>query len=132
MANKNQEKEESDLSIHRYLNDEQLFKIISCIENRCKKYEKSDAQERDEFIFSKDIYDKICKGRKAHTLTCGLNADLYNEKDNLKEFQLILTENGNFYQPELINNDVIIHIYYKSSMDSNLIKKRAKENKTFF
>lgn len=122
----------TDSSIRDYLNEEQITQIISIINSRCENYEKVDYAEREKFNIPKDTYDMICKGRKAHILTLGLYLDLYNTKDKLIGFQLILTENGNYYQPELFNDEVIIHIYHKSSMDSKLIKVRAKEDKPFF
>lgn len=124
--------ENNEISIYHYLSDIQIDKIISIIKKRCDIEIQEEKKEISTVHISKDIYEKLKKCRKAHNLTLNLYIDLYEPENIIEGFRYKLTENGNYYQPELEDDNVIIHIYYKSDLCSKLIKRRAKEEKPFY
>lgn len=135
MENFSNQHDKNETSIYSCLNESQITKIISIIKERCDKEiqkEKEKKEEINELKISKEIYDKLKKSRKAHILTFNLYIDLFTPQNNIEGFQYGLTENGNYFQPELENDHVLIHIYHKSDLNSKLIKRRAESMKPFY
>ena len=111
------------MSIHDYLSDKQIEKIVSIIKAQC------DDTARDEINrairIPMEIYDKIQKCRKAHEITGYIYAGFFYAENSIEGVEVDLVDNGNYAQPELITDNVIIHIYHKTNkLDSKLIEDR--------
>ena len=114
-----------------YLNEEQIGKIKSVIRIQCEQAARNDAVERNRI--SADLYDKLKKGRKAHDLTGDIYVALFYQENTIEGLNLEVTSNGIYTQPELVGENVLIHIYHQTNkLNSKLVQDRIACDKPFF
>lgn len=119
------------MSIYDYLNEDQIDKIRSVIRIQCEQAACSDAVERNRI--PADLYDKLKKGRKAHDVTGNIYVALFYPENTIEGLNTELAKNGIYTQPELVNENVIIHIYHQTNkLNSKLVKERMTGMKAFF
>ena len=119
------------MSIHDYLSEEQINKINTVIRIQCEQAAHNDAVERNRI--SADLYNKLKKGRKAHDLTGDIYVALFYQENTIEGLKLELTSNGIYTQPELVGENVLIHIYYQTNkLNSKLVQNRIASDKPFF
>jgi len=119
------------VSIHDYLSEEQINKINTVIRIQCEQAAHNDAVERNRI--SADLYNKLKKGRKAHYLTGDIYVALFYQENTIEGLKLELTSNGIYTQPELVGENVLIHIYHQTNkLNSKLVQNRIASDKPFF
>jgi len=119
------------LRICDYLSEEQLSKIKSVIRIQCEQAARNDAVERNRI--SADLYDELKKGRKAHDLTSDIYVALFYQENIIEGLNLELTTNGIYTQPELVGENILIHIYHQTNkLNSKLVQNRIASDKPFF
>ena len=58
---------------------------------------------------------------------------MFYDENEIDGLETVDVANGIYTQPELRNDDVVIHIYHKTNpLNSKLVKDRAEEQKPFF
>ncbi len=119
------------MSVHDYLSKEQINKINSVIRTQCVKAAHNDAAERNRI--PSDLYDKLKKGRKAHDVTADIYVAMFYPENTVVGFTTVPVNNGIYTQPELVNENVLIHIYHQTNrLNSKLVKDRIAGQKEFF
>jgi len=119
------------VSIHDYLSEEQIDKIKSVIRIQCEQAARNDAVERNRI--PADLYDKLKKGRKTHDVTGDIYVSMFYPENTIDGLTTELISNGIYIQPELVNEDVLIHIYHQTNkLKSKLVQDRIKGHKPFF
>ena len=119
------------MSIFDYLNEEQIEKIKSVIKIQCEQAARNDAVQRNRI--PTDIYEKLKRGRKAHNVTGDIYVALFYPENTIEGLSKELVNNGSYIQPELGNENVLIHIYHQTNkLDSKLVKDRIVGHKEFF
>ena len=119
------------MSIRDYLTTEQIDKIQSVIRTQCAQAARNDAVERNRI--APDLYDRLKKGRKAHDVTGDIYVALFYAENAIAGLETVEVANGIYTQPELVNDDVVIHIYHQTNrLNSKLVEKRKTEDKQFF
>ncbi len=119
------------MSICNYLSNEQIEKIKSVIKAQCENAARNDAAERNRI--PADLYDKLKKGRKAHDVTGDIYVALFYQENAIEGLNIELTSNGIYTQPELVGENVLIHIYHQTNrLNSKLVKDRVARQKSFF
>lgn len=119
------------MSIREYLSNEQIDKILSVIRAQCDRVAHNDAVERNRI--ATDLYDRLKKGRKAHDVTADIYVALFYPENAVDGLKTVEKKNGYYTQPELENDNVLIHIYHKTNqLNSKLVQDRASEQKPFF
>lgn len=119
------------MSIQDYLTIEQIDKIQSVIRVQCDKAARNDAVERNRI--DANLYNRLKKGRKAHDVTGDIYVALFYVENAIDGLETVEVVNGIYTQPELVNDDVVIHIYHKTNrLNSKLVEERKYGNKQFF
>ena len=119
------------MSIYDFLSEEQISKITSVIKAQCEQAARNDAVERNRI--PADLYDKLKKGRKAHNLTGEIYVALFYPENTIEGLAVEAVSSGIYTQPELSNEDALVHIYHQSNkLKSKLIQDRIAGQKTFF
>lgn len=119
------------VKISDYLSEVQIDKIKTVIMIQCEHVARNDAVERNRI--GADLYDKLKKGRKAHDLTGDIYIALFYQENAIEGLNLEVNSNGIYSQPELVGENVRIHIYHQTNrLNSELVKKRIDSDKTFF
>lgn len=119
------------MSIRDYLSDEQINKIHSVIRTQCEIAARNDAAERNRVEAA--LYDRLKKGRKAHDVTGDIYVAMFYPENAIDGLETVEVANGIYTQPELKNEDVVIHIYHQTNrLNSKLVRDRAAEQKPFF
>ena len=119
------------MSIRDYLSDELIEKIKSLIKTQCENAARNDAVERNRI--PAELYDKLKKGRKAHDVTGDIYVLLFYPENTIERLSIELSSNGIYTQPELVNDDVLLHIYHKTNkLNSKLVQDRTTEHRPFF
>ena len=119
------------MRLRDYLSEEQIDKIKTVIKNQCEHAAHNDAVERNRI--SADLYDKLKKGRKAHDVTGDIYVALLYQENAIEGLNIKLTSNGIYTQPELVGENVLIHIYHQTNkLNSKLVKDRIASDKPFF
>lgn len=119
------------MSIRDYLSDDQIDKIHSVIRTQCDRMARNEAVERNRI--GADLYNKLTKARGAHKETGDIYVALFYPENAIDGLEIVTVANGIYTQPELKNEDVVIHIYHKTNpLNSKLVKDRAVGQKPFF
>lgn len=119
------------VSIHDYLSEEQIDKIKSMIRIKCEQAALNDAYERNRI--PTDLFYKLKKGRRAHDVTGNIYVALFYPENTIEGLSITLSDNGIYTQPELVNENILIHIYHKTNkLNSKLVKDRIAGQKEFF
>ena len=119
------------MKIRNYISEEQLERIISIIQEAC-----SIASQKENDIrcrLSTELYVKLKKGRKAHDVTGDVYCSFFYEVNQINGIDCEVVQSGIYSQPELSNEDVVIHIYHATNkLQSNLVNERKKGERAFF
>lgn len=119
------------VSIYDYLSEKQIDKIKSVIRIQCEQAAFTDASERNRL--PSDLFYKLKKGRRTHDVTGDIYVALFYPENTIEGLRITLTNNGIYTQPELVNENVLIHIYHKTNkLNSKLVKDRIAGQKVFF
>ncbi len=119
------------MRITDYLNTVQLDKIQSVIRNQCENAARNVAEESRGI--PDEVYKRLKKGRRSHDITSDIYIALYRPENAIEGLSVELIDNGNYTQPELVNDHVLIHIYHHSNnLNSRLVQNRNTEDKPFF
>ena len=119
------------MSIYDYLSEEQIDKIKSVISIQCDQAACNAAVVKNRI--PSDLYEKLKKGRKAHNVTGDIYVALFYPENNIIGLTTELVDNGIYVQPELVNENVLIHIYHQTNrLNSKLVKDRITGRKAFF
>ncbi len=119
------------MSIYDYYSDKQIIKIVNIIKEQCE--EASRKENREAIRISRDLYNRIKKGRKAHDITADIYVGFFYPENVIDGIMTQDVANGFYTQPELVTKDSIIHIYHQSNpLTSKLIKERLTSGKAFF
>ena len=101
------------------------------IKNQCEREARNVAEERRGI--SDDIYERLNKGRKPHDITRAIYCAFFRPENAIEGLYVNLIENGIYAQPELMNDNVLVHIYHHSNnLNSRLVQNRKSEDKPFF
>lgn len=119
------------MSIHDYISDDLIIKIVEIIKTACEEAHNNVIEWENKV--SIEEYESIKKGRKAHDITGEIYLYLISEKNQIDGINIDIVKNGIYSQPELRNENVVIHIYHDSNkLDSKLVLQRKIEEKAFF
>ena len=119
------------MSIRDYLSKEQIDKILEVIRSQCEQAARNDVNKR--YRIEDSLYERLKKGRKAHDVTGDIYVALFYPENMIDGLEIVDVNNGYYTQPELQNDDVLIHIYHRTNkLDSELVKNRVAGQKPFF
>lgn len=111
------------MNLYDLITESQIIQITDIIRNQCRLY---DEKER---AFENLFYDRYMKMRKKHDLTGAVISGFRTEKTKIDGLVISEIKYGiGYWQPEIKNNNTVIHIYSDTNnLKSNIIKQYCKK-----
>ena len=120
------------MSIYNHLSYEQIGRIINIICLQCNRKANREITERNR-IGDEALYKRLTKCRKAHDITGEIYLVFFYPENRIDNLVLLDVSNGYYSQPELRNDEAIIHIYHwQNPLNSRIVQDRLQEGKYYY